>query len=373
MKKPRLTCSSLLLLVLGAGPAVADPTVVSVPLTTPVNPPVSAPPAPEAQPGTQAAPVQSQAANGMVWQLYQQVQQLQDQVQQLQGALEQQSHALERLQADDKSRYNDTDQRLSDVETKLKQATATAPANTVASGPAAVAPQPQPVEDTVDVDEQKKAYLAAYDIFRTQGPDQAIPPMLTFVGKYPQSLFAANAQYWLGMFYLAATPPNLDEAKRHLTVVTTQYGDNPKASTALFQLAQIAHQQSHEADARSTLRDLLARYPASAEASKAQAYLAKPPAPVAPAETAASAKATASKADSNKSVAKPSATPRKPTSDSHAQASSDSAKSSAHGNKVTKPENTSSSAKPHVKASHKSADEGDLGDGDTKKRATNDN
>jgi tol-pal system protein YbgF len=247
--------------------------------------PNSAPPAVSTPAPTPAAPAQN--AN---WELYQQVQQLQDQVQQLQGTVEEQNHTIERLRSDDKSRYGDLDQRLNSLNDKFSQLQQN-PAPAAASGAAAsAAPTTPPPAPSGNVDEEKKAYLAAYDVFRSQGPDKAIPPMLAFVGRYPGSIFTPNAYYWLGEFYLAANPANMAEARRHFETVLSKYPSSPKAAAALYKLGTIADMQNRNDDAKKIMQDVLTRFPSSPEAALAQAYLTPPPEPAKPAAAPAKKK-----------------------------------------------------------------------------------
>lgn len=266
-----------------AGMASADPIVIEGSLSGSDQPAkaaaaTAAPPpnSPAASAPAPAAPVQN--AN---WELYQQVQQLQDQVQQLQGQVEEQNHTIERLRSDDKSRYGDLDQRLNSLNDKFGQMQQN-PAPTAGSA-AAGTPNTPPPAPSGNIDEEKKAYLAAYDVFRSQGPDKAIPPMLAFVGRYPASIFTPNAYYWLGEFYLAANPANMGEARRHFETVLSKYPDSPKAAAALYKLGTIADMQNRNDDAKKIMQDVLTRFPNSPEAALAQAYLNPPAEPAKPA------------------------------------------------------------------------------------------
>jgi len=263
-----------------SSPASADPIVIEDhPLSTADAPPPPPPVPVDNTPPPAAAVAPATPASNATWQLYQQVQQLQDQVQQLQGTVEEQNHTIEKLRSDDKSRYSDLDQRLNTLSDKLSQQQAAPAAMATSTAPAAAsAPSP-----SGNIDEEKKAYLGAYDVFRTQGPDQAIPPMLAFVGRYPNSIFTPNAYYWLGEFYLAASPANLAEAKRQFEAVLSKYPDSPKAPAALYKLGTIADMQNHTADARKLMQQVLTQFPSSHEAVLAQTYLNPPADPPKPA------------------------------------------------------------------------------------------
>ena len=225
--------------------------------------------------------------SGNSWQLYSQLQQMQEEVAQLRGMVEEQGHLIERLQNDLRTRYTDLDQRLQVQQDRL-QTPPTAPAATADTGKATA-----PVSS---VEDEKKAYLAAYDTFRQGGADKAIAPMLAFVKQYPDSSLTPGAHYWLGEFYLNATRPDQVKARQQFDAVLAKYPDNTKAPAALYKIASILDLQGKPDEARQKMQELMKRYPKSPEASLADTWLktlqaaqtpAKPVTKPAPAKPAA--------------------------------------------------------------------------------------
>lgn len=224
---------------------------------------------------TAAAPAGAATTNAgsPAWQQYTQIEQLQQQLGQLQGVVEQQGFLIEKLQNDLRLRYTDLDQRFTALqEQQLQQqaAAATAAAESSAAGaatPAAASPAGSSSE------EEKRAYLAAYDTFRIGGPDKAIPPMLAFVKRYPNSSFVPGAYYWLGEFYLNASTPDQDAAQKQFDIVLGNYPNSPKAAAALYKTGAILDLRGKPQEARKRMEELLQKYPQSAEASLAQSYL----------------------------------------------------------------------------------------------------
>lgn len=194
------------------------------------------------------------------WELYTQVQQLQQEVASLRGTLEEQAHLLEKLQSDQRARYTDLDQRLIAQQDQIKQAApvAAVSANTVAP--------------SATIEEEKKAYLAAYDTYRAGGPGKAIPPMLAFVKRYPNSTFTPNAYYWLGEFYLNADTPDQVAALKHFETVG-KTPDNAKAPAAIYKIGSIFDLQGKPLEAKKKMQELLIKYPKSPEAALADNYL----------------------------------------------------------------------------------------------------
>lgn len=260
---PRLSFALPLLLIAGA--VHADIAVEERSLSTPAPKPptvAAAPAAPASTPGTAAAPA---AANGTLWDQYQQIQQMQQQLGQLQGMVEQQGFTIDKLQNDLRVRYTDLDQRLSAQQAQMQQQLQETAATADTSG--AVATNPATSED------EKKAYLNAYDTFRAGGPDKAIPPMLAFVKRYPNSTFVPSAYYWLGEFYLNAGTPDQAAAQKQFDIVLSNYPNSPKAAAALYKTGAILDLRGKPLEAKKRMQELLEKYPKSPEASLAQSYL----------------------------------------------------------------------------------------------------
>jgi tol-pal system protein YbgF len=211
------------------------------------------------------------------WQLYTQMQQLQQNVDQLRGTVEEQAHQIQQLKSDLRTRYTDLDQRLVAQQAQSKPIADTAP--TAASSNTATAP-------SATIEDEKKSYLAAYDTFRAGGPDKAIPPMMTFVMRYPNSTLTPNAYYWLGEFYLNASTPDQAAAQKNFEIVLNKYPDNAKAPAALYKIGSILDMQGKQQDAKKKMLELKAKYPKSPEAALADNYLKALEAASAPAPAA---------------------------------------------------------------------------------------
>lgn len=291
------------------------------------------------QPLTSGQPLQSQSLDNTApsaqWELYQQVQQLQQEVRNLRGQLEVQANQIDKLKQDARSRYLDLDQRLSQMNSRvgsLQQTveqqntnnnttptnTATPPAgmavtslNTttttpVAATPAATTTQPTatPTPDsttpTVNPDDDKKAYFSAYEVFRSGGPNKAINPMRNFIKNYPQSSYIPSAYYWLGEFYLAASPADMNNAQKAFKIVAEQFPDTPKVPAALYKLASLADVNSKVNDAAKYMQDIIKHHSSSPEAALARNYLQEHNIPVADKKPSDKNKDPANKPKDNK-------------------------------------------------------------------------
>jgi TolA-binding protein len=204
-----------------------------------------------------AAPVINVESSPTIqWQLYQKVQQLQQEVRELNGALEVQANIIERMKQDARNRYLDLDQRITELNNRAATAQASAAANTAATNSATTTATATTETNTtvatpapVNPDDDKRAYYAAYQTFKNGGPNKAINPMRNFIKTYPQSTFIPSAYYWLGEFYLAASPADVNNAKKSFKIVIDNYADSAKAAAALLKLASFADVDAKTQDA----------------------------------------------------------------------------------------------------------------------------
>jgi tol-pal system protein YbgF len=228
-----------------------------------------------------AAPVINVESSPTIqWQLYQKVQQLQQEVRELNGALEVQANIIERMKQDARNRYLDLDQRITELNNRAATAQASAAANTAATNSATTTATATTETSTtvatpapVNPDDDKRAYYAAYQTFKNGGPNKAINPMRNFIKTYPQSTFIPSAYYWLGEFYLAASPADVNNAKKSFKIVIDNYADSAKAAAALLKLASFADVDAKTQDAIKYMQRIIKEFPQSDEAKAAKVYL----------------------------------------------------------------------------------------------------
>lgn len=283
---------------------------------------LSAPIQVKALPTTQ--PLQSQAITAdttpsMQWQIYQQVQQLQQEVRDLRGQLEVQGNIIERMKQDARSRYLDLDQRI----TQLKNTPPVIVTDTTNPATTPIVTPPATTETTVvaapNPDDEKRAYFAAYEVFKTGGPNKAINPMRNFIKNYPHSTFTPSAYYWLGEFYLAASPADVANAKKSFKIVTEQYADTPKAAAALLKLGSFADVDGKTQEAIKYMLLIVKNFPNTPEANAAKSYLSAQNVPI-PVEKV-KAKTETTKASTTDSKPKTTTqTKEKPATDEKAKA-----------------------------------------------------
>jgi TolA-binding protein len=129
-------------------------------------------------------------------------------------------------------------------------------------------------------DDEKRAYFAAYEVFKTGGPNKAINPMRNFIKNYPHSTLHQVPIIGLGEFYLAASPADVANAKKSFKIVTEQYADTPKAAAALLKLGSFADVDGKTQEAIKYMLLIVKNFPNTPEANAAKSYLSAQNVPI---------------------------------------------------------------------------------------------
>jgi tol-pal system protein YbgF len=119
---------------------------------------------------------------------------------------------------------------------------------------------------------EKQSYDAAMDQFKSGDYKAATNALQGFVKRYPQSAYAANAQYWLGNAYYAQQ--DYKNAIAAQEVVLSDYSASPKAPDAMLNIATSYIEMSDDKAARKTLQELVKQFPDSSAAQAAKDRLA---------------------------------------------------------------------------------------------------
>jgi tol-pal system protein YbgF len=123
---------------------------------------------------------------------------------------------------------------------------------------------------------EQASYDAAFNALKGGDYPKAIGGFKSFVGSYPQSPLASNAQYWLGEAYYVTR--DYQSAIGAFQKVTTDYPDSRKAPDALVKIGFTQAALGKNGDAKITLEDVVRRYPGSEAAQLATERLKKLPA-----------------------------------------------------------------------------------------------
>jgi tol-pal system protein YbgF len=101
--------------------------------------------------------------------------------------------------------------------------------------------------------------------------DEAIPAFRNFIKQYPDSSYAANANYWLGQ--LLYNQNSFEEAKQAFNTVVNKFSDSTKRGDSLVKLGMIAEKTGDTATAKRYYQQVIKEYANSAAARIAQQQL----------------------------------------------------------------------------------------------------
>jgi len=206
-------------------------------------------------------------SNQSLIQMTQQLDGLQNEIRSLRGRIEELQNDNVKLRKEQRDLYADLDKRLADASAAAAAATAAAAA---ASANASQAPAP------AALDEQSQ-YNRALEEIRTRNYAAAVDTLRNLAAAVPNGTLADNTQYWLGEAYYSLQ--DYDQAAAAFQGVMTNWPSSRKVPDALLMLGSTQAKQNKTAAARTTLQQVIARYPDSDAARKATERLAELPRP----------------------------------------------------------------------------------------------
>ena len=190
-----------------------------------------------------------------------QIEVLNGEIRKLRGQNEELAHGLQDAEKREKDFYVDLDTRLRHFESKEEAISASADL------PVTVVPA-----DTSDPAPENRAFEAAYGVFKSGSHENAVKAFQEFLKKYPESVHAPNANYWLGNAQFA-----LKDYKNALGTyqgLLKAFPGMPKAAEVLFNIAGCQQELKQGVAAQKTLKQLVAKYPDSEVAGKAKKLIA---------------------------------------------------------------------------------------------------
>ncbi len=209
--------------------------------------------------------------------LFQKVDVLADEISQLRGEIEQQTNGLSEIKKRQRELYLDIDRRLRDLENRTS-AQIQAPVEQPVEMPV-LDTLPEPVlPDTTDISipvpattgtqkpvvtssEERAAYQAAFDTLKEGRYKKAKAELKRFLGKFPDSSFAGNAQYWLGEANYVTR--RFDQGIVEFGLVLKKYPNSAKMPDAMLKLGYTYYELKQFDQAKTMLQELRKRYPKS--------------------------------------------------------------------------------------------------------------
>lgn len=195
---------------------------------------------------------------------------MQEELRQLRGQNEELRHEVEMLRTRQRELYLDLDRRIQEA------AQAPAPAAPLpGAAPAPATPSGAEAAPAAGVAPagERDAYRDAFNLLKDGQYPQAIQAFRDFLARYPQSGYAANAQYWLGEANYVSR--DYQAAVGEFRKVLDQYPDSNKVPDARLKLGFTYYELGEWAKAREVLNDVKTKYAGSSVARLADERLAR--------------------------------------------------------------------------------------------------
>jgi len=186
--------------------------------------------------------------------LLEKLSQMQQEIQQLRGKVEVQAHDLKLLNDQQRAFYQDLDKRLVLLQPEPAGNTHAGLNDASKSGVTELAATQQ-ASTTVEA----TAYAKAYQLIQDKHYQAGLIAMKAFLNNYPNSLYAANAHYWIGELY--AENKQWQLAVDEFNTVVNQYPNSNKVSAAMLKIGFAYYEEGKWQEARQQLTKIKQRFP----------------------------------------------------------------------------------------------------------------
>jgi len=216
----------------------------------------------------------------------QRMEQVQQELTALRELLENQEHQLNLIKQRQRNLYQDMDRRLNDLEIKggghaSSSGSSSRVAPVASSGISSPVPAPvkpvaanaaTPVVAPASGDKNgKNAYTRAFNTLKEGKYQQAITAFNNFQQNYPDSVYGANAQYWLGEAY--SVTRDYKTALGEFQKVVSQYPQSNKVEGAMLKTGYTYYEMRDWASAKSALEAVISKFPGTTVSRKAKERL----------------------------------------------------------------------------------------------------
>lgn len=140
------------------------------------------------------------------------------------------------------------------------------------AAPARIATTPHPTTDDSDASgtptgAELAAYTTAFDALKSARYAESSLLFAAFIDRYPGSVYAPNALYWLGESHYATRA--YAQALAPFQQLVERFPTHDKAAGGLLKIGLTELNLQHDLQARAALAEVIARYPASDAARSA--------------------------------------------------------------------------------------------------------
>lgn len=224
-------------------------------------------------------------SNQVLMEQSQRLEQIQQELSSLRELMEGQEHQLGLIKQRQRNLYQDMDRRLHDVEIKggsgssgtsntsiIPLAIPTPASSVPPPSGAKSAQQASTASAPVSGDKNgKSAYTSAFNTLKQGKYQQSITAFKAFQLSYPDSVYGANAQYWLGEAY--SVTRDYKTALAEFQKVVGQYPDSNKVEGAMLKTGFTYYEMQDWQSAKSALQAVIKKYPNTTVARKAKERL----------------------------------------------------------------------------------------------------
>jgi tol-pal system protein YbgF len=191
-------------------------------------------------------------------------------VQMLRGEVDELRHEIENIKRRQRDIYLDVDRRMQQLESGAsEQAAGATPGGEADMTPSVTAGMPGPAAGNALA--EQNAYDAAIGLLQQGDYDQALTAFKQFTTDYPQSQYAANAQYWLGEANYVMR--RFSQAEKEFKTLLDNYAASNKVPDAMLKLGFTYYELGEWQSARQILTRLRNDHPDSTAARLAKERL----------------------------------------------------------------------------------------------------
>lgn len=217
-------------------------------------------------------------------QMYTTQQTLKQELSGLRGDVDILNHELEQIKRQQKDLYLDIDQRLQELQKSVSSMQSIPPVSGFAGGAPGVSSESEATTSASPVTDaaaeimqnsltEQESYQGALAALKAGQYNDAIQAFQVFLISYPQSAYAANAQYWMAEAYYVLK--DFQSAVTHFSKVITAYPDSRKVADAHLKSGFSFYELKDWDNAKKALEKVVSDYSTSTAARLAQRRLQK--------------------------------------------------------------------------------------------------